>query len=371
MREPMQFKKEPKYADLSDFFKKKDIEFSLQRYLIDALKYMALGLFGTLLMGSILNQIGILTGWTFLTQTLWPAAQQMTGPAVAVAVAFALNAPPLVLFSITVAGFIGNTLGGPAGAFIAALIGTEFGKMVSGETQVDILLTPFVTMMIGSIAAVFAGAPIGSFMTALGSVVMWATAQQPVLMGAVIAVVVGMVLTLPVSSAALCIMLNLHGLAAGAAVVGCCCQMVGFAVQSYKANGIGGLAAQGLGTSMLQVPNIIRNWKIWIPPTLASALLGPLATTVMPLQCTAVAAGMGTCGLVGPIGTMMAMREAGTALSVCLTRIGLLEILLPALVTLVIAWICERAGLFTQADMKLDLKGETHVEIEAGRAVCE
>ncbi len=354
----------PRYTGFKDFLEKKDIEVSVQRYLIDALKYMAFGLFGTLLMGSILNQVGILTGWTFLTETIWPAAKAMTGPAIAVAVAFGLNAPPLVLFSITVAGFLGNASGGPAGALIAAIIGAEFGKAVSGETQVDILVTPFVTMMIGCITAVFVGPPIGSFMTWLGTIIMWSTEQQPFLMGIIISVIVGIVLTLPISSAALCIMLNLNGLAAGAAIVGCCVQMVGFAVQSYPINGIGGLFAQGLGTSMLQVPNIIRNWKIWIPTIVVSAILGPLATTVLPLSCTAVAAGMGTCGLVGPIGTVMSMSAEGIPLATILLRMGLLEIILPAILVWFVSAFCLKRGWYTQQDMKLDLKKDNLMEEE-------
>lgn len=348
-------KKERKYNGVGDFLKKKDIEFSAQRYLIDALKFMAFGLFGTLLMGSILNQIGILLHMPFLNETIWPAAQAMTGPAIAVAVAFGLNAPPLVLFSITVAGFLGNAQGGPAGALIAAVIGAEFGKAVSGETKIDILVTPFVTMVIGSAVAVIVGPPIGAFMTALGNIIMWATEQQPVVMGIVISVIVGVVLTLPISSAALCIMLNLSGLAAGAATVGCCCQMVGFAVQSYRENGIGGLAAQGLGTSMIQVPNIVKNWKIWIPPTAASAILGPLATTVFQMQNTPVAAGMGTCGLVGQIGTVMAMTQAGQSTLQIILGIALLQIILPAIVTLIFWKLCRKAGWIKDGDMKLEL----------------
>lgn len=344
-----------KYENFKDFLKKKDIEISMQRYAIDALKYMAFGLFGTLLIGSILNQIGVLTGNAFLTDTVWPAAKAMTGPAIAVAVAWALHAPPLVLFSITLGGFVGNELGGPAGALIAAMIGSEFGKAVSGETKVDILVTPAVTVLVGVGVATLVGPPIGGFMTFLGDVIMWATEQQPVIMGIVIAVVVGIVLTLPISSAALCIMLNLSGLAAGAATVGCCCQMVGFAVQSYRDNGVGGLAAQGLGTSMIQVPNIVKNWRIWIPPTAASAVLGPLATTVFQMKNTAVAAGMGTCGLVGQIGTVMAMSGAGDSPMRIALSIGLLQILLPAAVTYLFYVLCRRTGWIKDGDMALDL----------------
>ena len=347
--------KQKKYTGLKDFLQKKDIEISVQRYLIDAMKYMAFGLFGTLLIGSILNQIGSLTGWTFLCETVWPAAQAMTGPAIAAGVAWALNAPPLVIFSVTVGGYLGNSLGGPAGAFIAALFAVECGKMISGETKIDILLTPLVTVMVGAGVATLVGPPIGSLMTWLGELIMWATAQQPVIMGIVIAVVVGVVLTLPISSAAMCIMLNLTGIAAGAATVGCCCQMVGFAVQSFKDNGWGGVAAQGLGTSMLQVPNIVRNWKIWIPPTVASAILGPLATTIFQMENTAVAAGMGSCGLVGQIGTWMAMSESGASAGHIALCIGLLQIILPAIVTYLIYIPCHKAGWIKDGDMKLEL----------------
>ena len=344
-----------KYDSVKDFLQKKDIEFSVQRYLIDALKYMAFGLFGTLLMGSILNQIGVLTGMTFLTETIWPAAKVMTGPAIAVAVAWALNAPPLVIFSVTVGGYVGNELGGPAGSLIAALITTECGKAVSGETKIDILVTPFVTVLVGAGMATLVGPPIGGFMTFLGELIMWATEQQPIIMGIVISVVVGIVLTLPISSAALCIMLNLSGLAAGAATVGCCCQMVGFAIQSYRDNGVGGLAAQGIGTSMIQVPNIVKNWKIWIPPTIASAILGPLATTLFQMKNTPVAAGMGTCGFVGQIGTAMAMGQAGDSVMQIVLSIGLLQILLPAVVTYGIYRLCHRAGWIKDGDMALNL----------------
>ena len=344
-----------KYTGLKDFLKKKDIEISVQRYFIEALKYMAFGLFGTLLMGSILNQVGVIFHIPFFTETIWPAAKVMTGPAIGVAVAWALKAPPLVLFSSTMGGFVGNELGGPAGALIAVLVATECGKAVSGETKVDILLTPFVTIVVGTYVASLVGPPIGGFMTALGSLIMWATEQQPILMGMVISVVVGMVLTLPISSAALCIMLDLSGLAAGAATVGCCCQMVGFAIQSYKENGVGGLMAQGVGTSMLQVPNIVKNWKIWIPPTLASAILGPLATTVFQMKNTAVAAGMGSCGFVGQIGTVMAMTEAGDSVGMIAANIALLQFILPACLTYAIYLGVAKIGWIKSGDMKLDL----------------
>lgn len=348
-------KKEKKYSGFKDFLKKKDIEFSVQRYLLDALKFMAFGLFGTLLMGSILNQAGILLKIPFLNETLWPVAQAMTGPAIAVAVAYSLKAPPLVMFSITIAGALGNTLGGPAGAFFAAVVGTEFGKAISGETKIDILLAPFVTIMLGSLTAMLIGPPIGALMVGLGDIIMWATEQQPIIMGIIIAVVVGIVLTLPISSAALCIMLGLSGIAGGAATVGCCCQMVGFAVQSYKDNGIGGIAAQGLGTSMIQMPNIIKNWKIWIPPTLASAILGPISTTVFQMKNTPIASGMGSCGLVGQIGTVMAMTEAGDPMFKIVSGIILLQFLLPALLTYGFYKILYNKKWILDGDLKLDI----------------
>ncbi len=347
--------KQKKYSGFKDFLKKKDIEFSVQRYLIDALKFMALGLFGTLLMGSILNQIGILFHIPFLSETLWPIALAMTGPAIAVAVAYSLKAPPLVMFSITLSGALGYTLGGPAGAFFAAVVGTEFGKAVSGETKVDILVTPFVTIIMGSLMAMLVGPPIGALMVGLGDVIMWATEQQPIIMGSVIAVIVGMTLTLPISSAALCIMLGLSGIAGGAATVGRCCQMVGFAIQSYKDNGVGGLAAQGIGTSMIQVPNIVRNWKIWIPPTLASAILGPFATTLFQMKNTPIGSGMGTCGFVGQIGTVMAMTEAGDSVFRIVSGIALLQFILPGLLTFLIYKVLYAKKWIKDGDLKLEI----------------
>ncbi|NLN98276.1 MAG: PTS sugar transporter subunit IIC [Eubacteriaceae bacterium] len=338
----------------SAFLKRKDIEISVQRYIIDAMKFMSFGLFSTLLMGSILNQIGFIFGITFLTDVMWPAAQQMTGPAIAVAVAYSLHAPPLVILSCTVGGFIGNSLGGPAGSFVAALIGAELGKAVAGETKVDLLVTPFVTMLASTLVAMVVGKPIGLLMTGLGEVIMWATVQRPVIMGIVISVIVGMVLTLPISSAALCIMLNLSGIAAGAATVGCCCQMVGFAVQSHKDNDIGGFVAQFLGTSMIQIPNIVKNWRIWIPPTLASALLGPLATTVFQMTNTPVSAGMGTCGFVGQVGTVISMSGEGKSTLQIAASIGILQILLPAVVTYLIYLIVYRMGWIADGDMSLE-----------------
>ena len=266
---------------LKKFLKDKNIEFSVQRYLIDALSYMALGLFSSLLIGTIFSTIGDKLGITLFTDIISPVAKQVTGPAIAVAIAYGLQAPPLVMFSCALVGACGNELGGPVGAFIATILAVECGKVVSKETKIDILITPAVTILIGVLAALFTGSAVSTFMNSFGNLIMKSTEMQPILMGSLVSVLVGISLTLPISSAAICIMLNLSGLAGGAATVGCCCQMIGFAVMSYKENGIGGLFAQGLGTSMLQMPNIIKNWKIWIPPTLTSAILGPLSTTIL------------------------------------------------------------------------------------------
>lgn len=332
------------------FLKRKNIEFSLKRYGIDALGAMALGLFASLIVGTILEVIGQQAGLAFLVD-YGQRAKAMMGPAIGVAVAYGLGAPPLVLFASTVTGAAGAQLGGPAGSFIAAVIGAEFGKAVSKETKVDIIVTPATTIILGVAAGVLVGPPIGAFMKWLGVVIMTATEMAPIPMGILVSVVMGMVLTLPISSAALAVMLELGGLAAGAATVGCATQMIGFAVSSYKENGVGGLISQGLGTSMLQVPNIVRNPLIWVPPTLASAILGPLATTVLPMENVPIGAGMGTSGLVGQFGTIEAMGlSAGV-----LMKIGLLHFLLPAVLTLVIAEFVRKQGWIKFGDMKLDI----------------
>lgn len=332
------------------FLKRKNIEFSLKRYGIDALGAMAQGLFASLIVGTILEVIGQQVGLEALID-YGQRAKAMMGPAIGVAVAYGLGAPPLVLFASTVTGAAGAQLGGPAGSFIAAVIGAEFGKAVSKETKVDIIVTPATTIITGVAAGVFVGPPIGAFMKWLGVVIMTGTEMAPIPMGILVSVVMGMVLTAPISSAALAVMLDLGGLAAGAATVGCATQMVGFAVASYKENGVGGLISQGLGTSMLQVPNIVRNPLIWIPPTLASAILGPLATTVLPMHNSPIGAGMGTSGLVGQFGTIEVM---GISASVFM-KIGLLHFILPAVLTLIIAEFMRKKGWIKFGDMKLDI----------------
>ena len=290
-----------------NFLKKKGIEISFQRYGIDVLGSMAMGLFASLLIGTILNTIGTKLHIPFLSEVIWPIAKDMTGPAIAVAIAMALKAPNLVIFSSVIVGFAGNKFGGPVGAWIATWISVELGKIVSKETKVDIIVTPAVTIVTGVWLGTFLGPAINAVM------IMVATTLRPFWMGMIVSVVVGIVLTLPISSAALCMMLSLAGLAGGAATAGCSAQMIGFAVISFKENGWSGLLAQGIGTSMLQVPNILKNWKIWIPPTMAAAITGPISTMVFRMENIPIGSGMGTSGFVGQIGTVTAMMESGNS----------------------------------------------------------
>ncbi len=338
---------------LKQFLKRKDIEISSDRYLIKALSYMTYGLFASLIIGSILNQIGLKLNIPFLSEIVWPMAKKMTGPAIAAAVAYGLNAPPLVIFSAIIPGAIGASQGGPAGAFIAAVFATEFGKMVSKETKVDIIITPSVTIIIGALTGTFIGTYISSFMTALGDTIIAATALHPIIMSIIVAVIMGMALTLPISSAAIGIMLGLNGLAAGAATVGCSAQMIGFAVMGFSVNGFSGLLSQGLGTSMLQMPNIIKNWKIWIPPTLAGAIIAPFATTLLHLENTAIGSGMGTSGLVGQFGTFAAMEQLGYSSSQIILPVLAVHFLFPALLTIIFTQILIKIKWITYEDLKL------------------
>ncbi|HHQ6204912.1 TPA: PTS transporter subunit IIC [Clostridioides difficile] len=292
---------------------------------------------------------------SLFTEVISPLAKQVTGPAIAVAIAYGLQAPPLVLFSCALVGACGNELGGPVGAFVATLFAVEIGKLVSKETKIDILVTPAVTILIGVLVAELIGPAVSAFMTSFGNIIMQATTMQPIIMGALVSALVGIALTLPISSAAICMMLSLGGLAGGAATVGCCCQMIGFAVMSFRENGVGGLVAQGLGTSMLQVPNIIKNWKIWIPPTVASILLGPLSTTIFKMENIPIGSGMGTCGLVGQFGTVTAMQSVGKGGTSMWVGILLLNFILPAIVTLLISEFMRKKGLIKPEDLKLDV----------------
>jgi uncharacterized membrane protein len=340
----------PKSNKVKDFFDRKGVVISADRYVIKALGAMALGLFASLLSGVILKTLGELIGIEFFV-TVGSFAMKLMGPAVGVAIAHALGAPPLVLFSAVVTGAAGAEFGGPVGAFLAALVGTEFGKIVSKETKLDIIITPMVTFLAGFLVAYFIGPYIDSFMKWLGTTIIWATEKQPFFMGIFVATVVGLALTAPISSAALCIMMGLDGLAGGAATAGCCAQMIGFAVMSFKANGWGGFFAQGLGTSMLQIPNIIKHPILLVPPTLAGMITGPLSITVWRMENLDIGSGMGTSGLVGQISTIAAM---GNSWDVWLA-IALLHFILPAVLTLLIALPLRRAGLIKDEYMVISV----------------
>lgn len=337
---------------MKEFLKRKGIEISWQRYGIDVLGSMAFGLFASLLVGTILNTIGKELGISFLTEYISPIASKSAGAAIGIAVAYALKAPPLVLFASAVVGTAGYELGGPVGTLIAVMIGAEFGKMVSKETKIDILVTPIVTILIGGLIASILGPPLNALMTGIGAIIIQATNLRPFLMGVIVAVVVGMVLTLPISSAALAMMLGLAGLAGGAAAAGCSAQMIGFAVISFRDNGFGGLSAIGIGTSMLQVPNIMRNWKIWIPPTIASAIVGPVSTIIFKMENTPLGSGMGTCGLVGQIEAFNAME--GQPFLYILNAVLITHILLPAIISYGVYLIMRKQGHIKDGDLKLN-----------------
>ena len=330
-----------------EFLKKKDVNISAKAYFLDALGAMAFGLFASLLMGTIFTTLGDKLNLPILLE-IAKYAKQATGAAIGVAIAFSLKAPSLVLFSATVCGIAGNALGGPVGAYIAAVISTELGKIVSKETKIDILVTPSVVIISGVLLAMFVGPGINTFMEAFGRFIENATELRPFLMGIIVSVSVGMALTLPISSAALCIAIGLSGIAAGAATAGCCAQMVGFAVMSFKENRWGGLISQGIGTSMLQMPNIIKNPLTWIPPTLAAAITGPISTCLFQLENVPIGAGMGTCGLVGPFGIITAMPEGGTKM-----WLGILLIcfVLPAILTWIFGEIFRKMGWIKEGDL--------------------
>lgn len=338
-------------AKIQSFLKKKQVNLSMKAYFIDALGAMAFGLFASLLIGTIFTTLGDKTNFPFF-HTIADYAKSATGAALGVSIAYALQAPQLVLLSAVTVGIAGNTLGGPVGAFVATVIATELGKLISKETRVDILATPCVCIISGTLSAMAIGPGISAFMINFGNLVKTATGMQPFLMGILVAALIGIALTLPISSAAICIMLNLDGLAGGAATAGCCAQMIGFAVMSYKENGMGGFLAQGLGTSMLQMANIVKNPRIWIPPILASMITGPIATVFFKLENIAAGSGMGTCGLVGPIGIYTAMNQQGT-----LMWVGILCIcfLFPAILTLIFGSILKKAGWIRDGDLKLNL----------------
>ena len=337
-------------SNFKEFLKRKDIVITPQRYLIEALGAMAQGLFASLLIGTIIKTLGQQTGLAVLVD-LGGYATAMSGPAMACAIGWALHCPPLVLFSLITVGYSANALGGaggPLAVLIIAIVAAELGKAVSKETKVDILVTPLVTIFVGVGLSMLIAAPIGAAASQVGTLIMWATEQAPLVMGILVSVIVGVALTLPISSAAICAALGLTGLAGGAAVAGCCAQMVGFAVMSYQENGVGGLVSQGLGTSMLQMGNIIKNPRIWIAPTLASAITA------------AVSSGMGTCGLVGQIGVYTGwVNDIAAGTKAAITPMDwaamlLLCFVLPAVLSVLFCEIERKLGWIKEGDLKLN-----------------
>ncbi len=331
----------------------------VRSYVVKVLNGMAQGLFASLIIGLILRQIGVYSGWDQLVR-LGTFAQLLMGPAIGAGAALAVNASPLGVAASMITGAVGAgtvvlhaagaptmIIGEPVGALVASLVGAEISKLIQGRTKVDIILVPAATIITGGLTGIVLAPLVASLMTALGSFINYLTTLYPFPMGVLVAVTMGMILTLPISSAAIAISLGLSGLAAGAATVGCACQMVGFAVTSYRENKFGGLISQGLGTSMIQIPNIVKNWRIWIPPIIASALLGPLATVVFKMENSSVGAGMGTSGLVGQFSTIEVMGLES------LWKVGLLHFLLPALLTLVFSEYMRHKGWIKAGDMAL------------------
>ena len=354
---------------MKEFLKRKNIEISARRYGIDALGAMAQGLFCSLLIGTIIKTLGQQLGIAYLVD-IGTYAMAVSGPAMAVAIGYALKADPMVLFSLVAVGWAANAeggAGGPLAVLIIAIIAAEFGKAVSKETKVDILVTPFVTIFIGVALAKLIAPPIGSLANAFGTLIVKTTELQPFWMGIAVSVLVGIALTLPISSAAICASFGLVGLAGGAAVAGCCAQMVGFAVMSFRENRWGGLVSQGLGTSMLQMGNIVRNPRIWIPPTLASAVTGPIATCVFKLQMNgaAINSGMGTCGLCGPIGVWtgwLAPSEKAVEMGASVISptgfdwigMALVCFILPAVLTWAFGLFFRKIGWIREGDLTLE-----------------
>lgn len=359
---------------VKEFLKRKNIEISVKRYGIDALGAMAQGLFCSLLIGTIIDTVGKQLGIPFLTMpvatinevsyTVGGLASAMSGPAMAVAIGYALKCPPLVLFSLISVGFASNALGGaggPLAVLFVAIIAAEIGKAVAGETRIDILVTPLVTIGVGVALSAWWAPALGAAAMQVGSLIMWATNLQPFLMGIAVSVLVGVALTLPISSAAICAALSLTGLAGGAAVAGCCAQMVGFAVMSFPENRWGGLVSQGIGTSMLQMGNIVKNPRIWIAPILTSAITGPIATCLFRLEMNGppVSSGMGTCGLVGQIGVYTGwLDDVAAGVKAAITAqdwIGLVLVsfVLPAVLCPLINLVLRRIGCVKDGDMTL------------------
>ena len=355
---------------------KEKIKGIFEHIFIDGLTGMAWGLFSTLIIGLIIEQIGKLIGIESISNMLiliGKVCASLTGAGIGVGVAVKYKSSPFVTVSAGIAGLIGafaskiltNSVyanesivltgpGEPLGAFIASFVGIELGKLITGKTKIDIILVPLVTIICGGVVGLLVGPAISSFMLSIGNIINWAVEKQPFIMGIIVSVVMGMVLTLPISSAALAIILNLNGLAAGAATVGCCANMIGFAVASFKENKIGGLLSQGIGTSMLQVPNIMKKPVIWLPAIIASAILGPISTLVFHMENNPSGAGMGTSGLVGQFMTWQTMASSENPI-ILLIKILLLHFILPGLIAWVVSFIMRKKGIIKDGDMKLDL----------------
>ena len=351
------------------YFKAQNIEFSVNRIFIDGLGGMAYGLFASLLIGTIISTVG--TYLFDLRFTLWGNeyslfadangfAKAVQGAAMAAAIGYAMKAPAFVLYSLLTVGYAANALGGsggPLSVFFVSIVSIFFGKRVSKRTPVDLIVTPAVTILTGVLAAMLIAPPIGKIGTVIGNFIMWATEMRPFVMGLLVSAVMGAVLTLPISSAAICAAFGLTGLAGGACVAGCCAHMVGFAVASWRENRFQGLAAQGLGTSMLQVPNLMRKPVLWLPAVAASLVGGPLATCVFHLEQNgfAIASGMGTCGLVGPIGVIVGWVNGDGATAWDIVGLILVAIVVPALVSWAVSELMRRRGLIKPGDYKLEL----------------
>ena len=355
---------------------KEKIKGIFEHIFIDGLTGMAWGLFSTLIIGLIIEQIGKLIGIESISNMLiltGKVCASLTGAGIGVGVAVKYKSSPFVTVSAGIAGLIGafaskilaNSVyvnesivltgpGEPLGAFIASFVGIELGKLITGKTKIDIILVPLVTIICGGVVGLLVGPAISSFMLSIGNIINWAVEKQPFIMGIIVSVVMGMVLTLPISSAALAIILNLNGLAAGAATVGCCANMIGFAVASFKENKIGGLLSQGIGTSMLQVPNIMKKPVIWLPAIIASAILGPISTLVFQMENNPSGAGMGTSGLVGQFMTWQTMAGSENPI-ILLIKILLLHFILPGLIAWFVSFIMRKKGIIKDGDMKLDL----------------
>lgn len=330
----------------------------IKDYFIKTLNGMALGLFSSLIIGLILKQLGEILNHQMLI-LFGKTAQLMMAPAIGVGVAYSLSCPPLVIFASLVTGIFGGgsikfvdnsavlSIGEPVGAFVSSLVACEVGKRINGKTKVDIVVVPAITIISGAITGMFISPAVSTLMSTLGMIINTATTLQPILMGIVLSVIMGIILTLPISSAAISISLGLSGLAAGASLVGCCCNMIGFAVISYRENKIGGLISQGIGTSMIQIPNIIKNPKIWIPVIISSAILGPISTTVLKMECDSIGAGMGTSGLVGQVSTLTVMGKQA------MIPIVIMHFILPALISLIISEYMRKKGYIKYGDMKL------------------